>query len=166
MGDGGPSSFKGSPSICETGRGGVSGASTFGSVSSGGASSAGGSGSPGAVSSEGVSSVGSTLCGVLISEAWNLFGASASGVLLKLGSLILGSLIFGSLTFGRFNLETFQFSPIFFRAEGIPAASGTPSNPRYARSWDDVGLALETTVEGCACWVGEAEDVGAGAVLS
>lgn len=29
MGDGGPSSVKDSPSICETGRGGVSGVSTF-----------------------------------------------------------------------------------------------------------------------------------------
>ena len=101
---------------------------------SGGVSSAGTSISPGAPSSEGVSSVGSTLCGVLMSEALNLFGASASGVLLRFGSLILGSLISGSLTFGRLNFEAFQFSTIFFRAEGIPAASGTPSNPRYARS--------------------------------
>lgn len=105
------------------------------------------------LSSEGSSSVGSTLCGVLMSESFNLFGASSPGLVLKFGRLILGSLKFGNLTLGRSNFGTLvlHLSIIFFKAYGIPATSGTPSNPRYARSLDDVGLALETIVEGNIC---------------
>ena len=36
----------------------------------------------------------------------------------------------------------------------MPAASGSPSSPRYARSLDDVddvGLALEIVIEGDVC---------------
>ncbi len=88
MGDGGPSSEIGFPSIGETGR-------SSGVLASGASSSGDSSGDcSGDLASEGFSSVGSTLCGVLISEALNLLGASSSGLLLRFGSLNLGSLIF------------------------------------------------------------------------
>ena len=79
----------------------------------------------------GSSSVGSTLCGVLISEGLSLLGGSSPGVFFEPGNCILGNL-----------------SRIFFTAYGIPAASGTASSPRYARSWDEDGLALEMVFVG------------------
>ncbi len=110
MGDGGPSSEIGFPSIGETSR-------SSGVLASGASSSGDSSGDcSGDLASEGFSSVGSTLCGVLISEALNLLGASSSGLLLRFGSLNLGSLIFGSLIFGRLNSGAFHLSINFFSA--------------------------------------------------
>ena len=86
----------------------------------------------GGSASEGLSSVGSTLCGVWISEGLNLVGGSSPGGPLKLGSLKFGSLTFGSLILGRSNFGglAFHLSISFFIAAGSPAASGAPSSPR------------------------------------